>query len=120
MFCFHDGVSLVKRGLSGGADEAVYPVVLQFAACIGRLGFVQRGGLDAVHGFALYGSFGNFGLNACRSQFGALGFGFVAAAVCACLDDDGLAAAFSSILTVFTAVSLLIYLMASKSEDIRI
>lgn len=32
----------------------------------------------------------------------------------------GLAAAFSSILTVFTAVSLLIYLMASKSEDIRI
>ena len=52
--------------------------------------------MDAVHGFALYGSFGNFGLNACRSQFGALGFGFVAAAVCACLDDDGLAAAFTA------------------------
>ena len=34
--------------------------------------------------------------------------------------NDGIAAAFAAILTVVTAVSLLLYLRVSKSEDVRL
>ena len=86
-------VSLCVGGIAGGTCEAVYAFLLQGLA--GECGGIggKGGGLHAVHGFALNRGFGDVGVDADCGEFGALHFGFVAAAVGACLYDDAAFAA---------------------------